>query len=692
MSPPAEYPRVLTAFGFTGLKLTASKQWFGDCPFCGKAQDFYLKAGDNLLWDCKVCGRAGGFGRLLGEMAMLAQRTMTPAQLQALARNRGLQPETLRRAGVGCLHGRLYTVPIWSWAGTGEGCVDLRRWTFVQPRLLSAPGARAGLWGGQNLKASEKDPVYIMEGEWDGMAMEETLRTQSAQGSIVARPGASVFSAGWPPLFVGRDCIVCNDNDAAGRRGDERVRVMLEGVARRVRFVEWPEGTADKYDYRDLLLAQGHAAALAAVTATLVEPKGAVTTTGVAASVETAAPLTWPQTLEAYRKWLELASDEVLLVLFGVLVANQLPGDPLWLFLVAPPGGCKSELLMSLSGVPTVYAMTSLTPHALISGAQGPGGTDPSLLPLLDGKVLVIKDFTAILSMPGLQRDEILGILRDAYDGTASKPFGTGIRRQYKSRFGILAGVTPIIEQYASQHTLLGERFLRYCIRLPGIVNVGQREITRALDNLTAEPALRAELSQAASGFWTAMNGRPAVDPHAATQGAVIDLVALAQAIAALRGSVTHERYTADVLYRPTAEIGTRLAKQFAKLALGIAAVRQESTISLSTWRIVRRVARDTIPDRTEAVVRALSLHAKATEEEIMTSTHLPKGTIALALEDLILQRLVGRTAKTKPIQYSLSASIRSLLQRSKLYEEERSWHTQNGPLPPAAGKRKESR
>ena len=88
--------------------------------------------------------------------------------------------------------------------------------------------------------------------------------------------------------------------------------------------------------------------------------------------------------------------------------------------------------------------------------------TDHSLLPKLDGKVLVIKDFTALLNMPREARQQILGDLRDAYDGNAAKAFGTHVEtRRYTSKFGIMAAVTGAIDKHAAVMQQLGERFLK---------------------------------------------------------------------------------------------------------------------------------------------------------------------------------------------------------------------------------------
>ena len=145
-----------------------------------------------------------------------------------------------------------------------------------------------------------------------------------------------------------------------------------------------------------------------------------------------------------------IENDEYIDVIFGTIFANRLNSKPVWLYLVAPPGGGKTEILQSLDGPGReIYSLSQLTPQTLISGQiREKRKSDPSLIPKLDGKVLVIKDFTAILDSKWENVNTITGQLRDAYDGSCKKVFGTGKDDLYESKFGIIAAVTPAIDKH----------------------------------------------------------------------------------------------------------------------------------------------------------------------------------------------------------------------------------------------------
>ena len=74
--------------------------------------------------------------------------------------------------------------------------------------------------------------------------------------------------------------------------------------------------------------------------------------------------------------------------MLGTIAANLLPGDPVWLGLIAPPSSAKTELLNSISGLPHVIQAATVTPSGLLSGTpekQKDKGARGGLLRQIDG-------------------------------------------------------------------------------------------------------------------------------------------------------------------------------------------------------------------------------------------------------------------------------------------------------------------
>jgi hypothetical protein len=342
---------------------------------------------------------------------------------------------------------------------------------------------------------------------------------------------------------------------------------------------------------------------------------------------------------EVFAKWLKLKDWTVLDVVLAVAKVHELEGDPLWLALVAPPGAIKTEITRSLSDHPSIYAVSTLSPNALISGyiTDGP---DPSLLPKLDGKVLTIKDFTAILQMQRDARGEIISMLRDCYDGEAARAFGTGETKSYRSRFGLIACVTPMIDDYSSVNAMLGERFLRYRLATEGTLD----KIDQALKNTAGETTMRRELSRAAQGVLNLQAYEPKVPAEITEQ-----IKHLANFLSTARSEVSRDR-AGKVTYMPQPEVGTRVGKQLKKLAMGPAMARGLDTVDDNTYGIVARVAVDSLPSMRERLLRGLWMLREEYKltQDIADSIQLDTDSCRRWLADLRLLGIVDRVIEAK--------------------------------------------
>lgn len=638
----------------------------GACPFCGRDKKFYINKAE-LVWDCKVCGRSGNFEAFLANTMEQYQTMFKGEVVDKLAESRNLRPQTFRAWGVGWA-GVFYAVP--STGNAARHTSDIRRY-MPGKKSMSTTGGHASFIVPQVLLGSPR--VWLCEGEWDGMAMYECLRRNGVHEDVYASPGALTFPPRLVGLFQGKEVVVVYDNDDPGRQGEAKVGKMLSGIAKSVRYVHWETNLPTGYDLRDFYKEHGRDA-LRLIESHIegkprLETQSDATPTPdkeLSSSVSAGAVSISPEEVYAkYRKWLYIETTSAIEVMFGAVIANRIGGDPLWLFIVAPPGGMKSELIMSIANAEEVMVVNHLTPHALISGASFAGGGDPSLIPKLNGKVLAIKDFTTILSMNSLARDDIFSTLRDIYDGSTEKRFGNGIVRRYEARFGILAGVTPAVETLSSANVTLGERFLKY--KLPKC-GTDTRVIERALANIGVDDNMRKELAAIGKLVLDQKFGAP----PALSQELVRRIVELAQWSASLRGVVQREKYTGLVNFKPMSEVGTRIAKQLCKLAMGVSLFKREEQISEATYATIVKVAQDTVPDRVEEIVKQLFIkgYRSHTTKELAQSAHFPEDTTRYILEDL---SLLGITSKIPGASggWALSETIYNRMTYLGLYKEE---------------------
>lgn len=360
--------------------------------------------------------------------------------------------------------------------------------------------------------------------------------------------------------------------------------------------------------------------------------------------------------IEAIETYLAISDPEAVDVIMATAIAIHLPGDPLWLLVVAPPGGAKTELLRTINGS-QVVTISTLTPHTLISGLKG-DAEKTDLLPKLDGKLLVIKDFTSILSKKPEDATAIYADLREAYDGYLEKSFGSGVGTKcYHSRFGIIAAVTPAMDMYRNVHALLGERFLRVNIR-----SQQESAIRRASEVEGNEKEMRDELAGAV-GAYLARAGEWVDDSIVIEQRQLEQMRALAHVYATLRSSIIRDRRRV-VLYSPEPEIGTRLVKQLMRLGKALANWRERLLVTAEDYITVRRVALDGIPKNRLACLKALlAADGWIGTQKVGDVATQATDTARETLEDLWLLGVIDRFGKQ--YQWRVTDATRSLLAKA---------------------------
>lgn len=351
------------------------------------------------------------------------------------------------------------------------------------------------------------------------------------------------------------------------------------------------------------------------------------------------------------KKWLSVKDEVAIDIILAVAISPALPGELPWLFLVGPPGSCKTETLRALTG-PHIYAVERLTRAALIPGKPGV----PSILPELDGKALIIKDLSSILSMQETLREELLSELRQAYDGYSSAVFGSGQgRREYHSRFAIVAAATEAIELYRPLHATLGERFLSINIQFDY-----HDSVHAATVNCGLEEAMRQGIRDAAGAFlkWC-FSRAPGFSPSDRFND---QLMAMASLVTLLRSHVPRDRFH-RVLLEPRPEVGTRVVKQLISVARCLELMNQ---LDIKT---LQRLAVDSMPTRKYKIARHLLKQGALPTRDIAEATQMSLATIRFTCEDMwilgALEREVIPSGFVDEFRYRASPRLTQLWSES---------------------------
>lgn len=352
--------------------------------------------------------------------------------------------------------------------------------------------------------------------------------------------------------------------------------------------------------------------------------------------------------LSAFDELLLMPDHGAILVALAGVVANYADGDVVWPLLVGPPGCGKSEIVNSTTRAPGVRALSSLTPQTLLSGFERKGEPASLLLQIGDFGILAFKDLTTVLTMGREAKGQIIGQLREVADGKTEKSFGNGLRLEWEGKLGLIAGVTPVIDEQHVFLAIMGERFLLY--RMP---EVSRRDLARrALARRGHERELRQRIRDSVADFLHHFQdcGRLHLPEHFGEP-----LAELTDIITRARSGVARDGYSRDLLYLPEPEAPTRLAKQLAQLGAALLAL---GVSEAETWRLLRKAGWDSVPAVRCAVLECLSRRGEtpATIAELQEETGLPQKTVERVVEDVVSLRLSRREKVSGKWHVGLSA------------------------------------
>ena len=310
-------------------------------------------------------------------------------------------------------------------------------------------------------------------------------------------------------------------------------------------------------------------------------------------------------------------------------------------------------------------AQSQISARMLVSGYKTPDGKDISYLPTLNGRTLMIKDFTTVLSMGGHEQEELYGILRDAFDGSFRKQYGNNQKRIYKDlKFGLIAGVTKAI--HGDNRSSLGERFLKIEY-LEKEEFCEMSHITSALSGMGHKEERTKTLMEHSLGYVDHLiNNLPSELPELDEQF-TFKMSHLAMLVARLRAQVERRRDD-SLLYRPEWEIASRLAVQFKKMSQCLMVVYGIKQPNNHLYNTIRKLALDScIPFNVEFAKRMYEYPQGITRNDLSYHLQLPSTNVHRLLTDLQQLGLiqVSKSVSTGPGRkmelYHLSPEISKL-------------------------------
>lgn len=381
---------------------------------------------------------------------------------------------------------------------------------------------------------------------------------------------------------------------------------------------------------------------------------------------EERSPIEFQTLEEIINKWLLIKDKGILRVILGAVIANKLQADPVWLFIVAPPGATKTELIRGLNKIDGIYALSDLTPQSFLSGEKG-NKTASLLLRVPSGTIFTYKDFTTVLTMHRDKQQAIISQLREIFDGSYRKEFGTGETKEWQGKIGFIAGVTTVIDRHHEIYSVLGERFIQYRPIQPDYVAVAKK----AIANSGGETAMRNEVQKAFADYIAGVEIPSETIP---TPEWLVDRIAnLASFVTRGRSGVIREGYsTREIEQIPDTELPTRLAKQLITLACAFALMRK-GQFAEEDYELIHKIGFDCLPHKRKIALRVLlETNNYLTTADIATKIGYPSNTTRRLLEDLNGVGIIDRKHQGQGVadEWAVKESTRELLNNAKGHQD----------------------
>lgn len=360
------------------------------------------------------------------------------------------------------------------------------------------------------------------------------------------------------------------------------------------------------------------------------------------------------------KKHMLLADPHIIKLLCGYIVAARLPPRAPWLFIVGPSSGGKSLLLESLEACRLVFPIDDLTPTTFASGMKSKEGGSNSLLDKLkNNSILIVKDFTTILSKDKEAQKNIIGQMRKIYDGDFVKKFGNGVEFGWKGKVSILAGVTSKVHTTMYQLADMGERFLMYNFEQPDREEQGMV----ATANLNTADKVK-EMKEAFGAFVDSLEIPDKVPVIA--EDVRRSFVQLAEFATRARSSVERNEFSREKEIRMVhfAEMPGRFATQLLVLAAGLMIVNSQPELMETDKQLLYKISLDSIPNIRRLCLQALTQYAEVETSSLAVKLKYPPATLRLSLQDLAALKVIDYTKSGNRDKWRLHENYRQLMSR----------------------------
>lgn len=351
---------------------------------------------------------------------------------------------------------------------------------------------------------------------------------------------------------------------------------------------------------------------------------------------------------KTYTDTFKLEDDLVLDLIIAVVVATHFKTDPIWLCIIGGPSSGKSELVNTVTkvtqlGKPFCHPISTITENTFLSGMPARKGQEASLLHTIGEKgVIVMKDFTSIISMKMDKRDAILAQMREIYDGEYTKKTGNGQNESWHGKINWLGAVTDAIHIKEEESATMGRRTISF--EMPEQTPEMRRRLTKGSREVKDHKVEdRVFIQKVFADFIEEkMLNAPTTLPTLPEQFRD-NMEELADFITLARSPVARN-FKGMMVLVPSPEMPMRVSDQLQQLAQTVLYIN-DNIFSDAQEKVFYKIGMDSISKQRRITLRLLAEYRGVSAKGLAQAINYPTETVRMWLQEINVLNICVRDA-----------------------------------------------
>lgn len=370
--------------------------------------------------------------------------------------------------------------------------------------------------------------------------------------------------------------------------------------------------------------------------------------------------MTLKEIKDYYKEVFYVEDDTILDLLCAIAISVWTESDAIWLLVIGPPSSGKTEFVNTLVGLPFAHQISTLTENAFLSGMGGSDGKEKSLLHKIGPKgLIVMKDYTSILSTKEELRKKILADMREIYEGHIVKATGNGKDVEWKGKINFVGAVTDAIYLGEGDDASMGRRTIDYV--MPHFTRETRIKMAKkSSKNIGDASAKREKIKSMFAEFIEEKRQElPAVLPPLPEE-LEDELIRIANFSTEMR-TATKRDFQGNLAFAPENEVPMRMSNQLMILAQ-VLIFLNDGELSKAHHDILMKVALDSISRQRRVTLQTLAKYERVTTKGLAQALNYPTKTALAWLEDINVLGGCSRTLVGNYDMWELSKHGREIM------------------------------